>query len=188
MSSPQDASSRSAQQALSKFQELESQVRNLSRHTRLVYRAVARMCRLEYRTEAQARERPHLAYIDVRGCLRPCELQAAAAQWQAFGQRVTARGGDQGVAVRRSAGLLEAARQRFAGSPEVRPGLNWAAEAEATPVACLDTVSAAWTQRVQLCRMVSHKVTSCIPSRVRRAATPALGTACSHRSVLHTVQ
>ncbi len=43
------------------------------------------------------------------------------AQWQAFGQKVAARGGEQGEGVRRSAGLLEAARRRFAPSPDVRP-------------------------------------------------------------------
>ncbi len=42
------------------------------------------------------------------------------AQWQAFGQKVAARGGDQSDAVRRSAGLLEAARKRFAEGPEVQ--------------------------------------------------------------------
>ena len=43
-----------------------------------------------------------------------------AAQWQAFGQKMAARGGDQSDAVRRSAGLLEAPRKRFAEGPEVQ--------------------------------------------------------------------
>jgi hypothetical protein len=54
---------------------------------------------------------------------RMCSISSApgCAQWQAFGQKVAARGGEQGDGVRRSAGLLEAARRRFAPSPDVRP-------------------------------------------------------------------
>ena len=91
MSSPQDASSRSARQALSRFQELESQVRFPSRRTRPVhqtpnsrkehstfqgkiYRNIAKRVLAAIAASESVLE--HLAYIDVIDVsdLASCEL------------------------------------------------------------------------------------------------------------------